>query len=197
MPFACLPPTQITGLVLAGGQGRRMGGADKGLMDFRGKPLAAWAVAGLKPQVGSVLISANRNREIYETLGAKVLPDLLPDFPGPLAGLHAGLTRATTPWLAACPCDTPFLPPDLVARLAFALSQSAAPLAVARLGGRPQPAFMLCRKEVLGSLAAWLQAGERRVAAWQQSLGALPVDFDDCPAAFANFNTPEDLLRPD
>jgi molybdopterin-guanine dinucleotide biosynthesis protein A len=183
----------ISGLILAGGMGRRMGGADKGLLLLHGRPLAALSLERIKPQVGKVFISANRNLEAYAALGAEVLPDLLPDYPGPLAGIHAALTRIETPWLATCPCDSPYLSSDLVERLMAAASASNAPLAVAKTGGRAQPAFMLCRRELLPALTAWLQSGNRRVGAWQESLGVAQADFEDCPEAFANFNTPEDL----
>ncbi|MDD5297111.1 MAG: molybdenum cofactor guanylyltransferase [Rhodocyclaceae bacterium] len=183
----------ITGLVLAGGMGRRMGGADKGLLLLHGRPLAALTLARLKPQVGRLFISANRNLEAYAALGAEVLPDLLPDYPGPLAGIHAALARIGTHWLATSPCDSPDLPSDLVARLMAAALAADAPLAVARTAGRSQPAFMLCRRELLPSLTAYLESGQRRVGAWQASEGAAQADFDDCAEAFANFNTPEDL----
>jgi molybdopterin-guanine dinucleotide biosynthesis protein A len=183
----------ISGLILAGGRGRRMGGTDKGLLLVHGRPLAALSLERLKPQVGKVFISANRNLEAYAALGAEVLPDLLPDYPGPLAGIHAALTRIQTPWLAACPCDSPYLPADLVARLMQAALASNAPLAVAKTAGRSQPAFMLCRRDLLPALTIWLQSGNRRVGAWQESQGAAQADFADCPEAFANFNTPEDL----
>lgn len=183
----------ITGLILAGGMGRRMGGADKGLLLLHGRPLAALSLERLRPQVGQLFISANRNLATYATMGAEVLPDLLPDYPGPLAGIHAALSRIETSWLATCPCDSPYLPSDLVERLMAAASASNAPLAVAKTAGRSQPAFMLCRRELLPALTAWLQSGNRRVGAWQASQGATQADFEDCPEAFANFNTPEDL----
>jgi len=190
-----LPLKNITGLVLAGGMGRRMGGADKGLLLLHGRTLAALTLERLAPQVGSVLISANRNQETYAALGAPVLPDLLPDYPGPLAGLHAALSCIETPWLATCPCDSPYLPPDLVARLAEAALASGAPLAVARTEGQNQPAFMLCRRELLPTLTAYLLAGNRKFSAWQEAQGAVAADFEDCPDAFTNFNTPEDLQQ--
>ena len=113
-------PGDITGLILAGGMGRRMGGADKGLLLLHGRPLAALSLERLRPQVGSLFISANRNLDIYAALGPEVLPYLLPDYPGPLAGIHAALSRIETPWLATCPCDSPYLPSDLVERLTAA-----------------------------------------------------------------------------
>lgn len=184
----------ITGLILAGGQGRRMGGADKGLVDYRGRPLAAWTLERLRPQVGAVLISANRNQDIYGAWGAEVIGDRLPDYPGPLAGVHAALQHMHTPWLVTCPCDSPFLPLDLVSRLARALEGEGVPMAVAHSSGKSQPAFMLVHRRVLMDLDAYLAAGERRFTAWQGRLGAKAVNFEDRPTAFANFNTPEDLI---
>ena len=184
--------TDITGLLLAGGQGRRMGGADKGLLDFRGRPLAAWTLERLEPQVGTLLISANRNMERYGAFGCAVLTDELPDYAGPLAGLHAALGVAKTPWVATCPCDSPFLPLDLVARLTQALEASPAPLAFVRTGDGPQPVFMLCHRDLRDSLGDFLAGGGRRIRSWQAEQGALPVDFADA-SAFANFNTLAEL----
>lgn len=190
----------ITGLVLAGGEGRRMGGLDKGQQLFRGHSLTSWVLARLTPQVSGVIISANRNTEAYASHGWPVVTDQIDaaaqsaPFAGPLAGVLAGLRCAETNWVMTCPCDTPFFPEDLVARLAAALSQGS-PLAVAWCHGRPEPAFMLCRQDLAQPLAAYLASGERRFSAWQQGLAAARVDFDDCPEAFANFNTLADLAR--
>ncbi len=190
-----IPVSEITGLLLAGGQGSRMGGVDKGLQVFRGRPLAAWTLERLAPQVSSVLISANRNLDHYAAFGGTVVKDELPDYAGPLAGLHAALGQTKTPWLATCPCDSPFLPPDLVAILAAALTESGAPLAVVRTPDGPQPVFMLCRRELRDSLGAFLAAGGRRIRSWQDAQGALQLDFDDS-RPFANFNTLADLDLP-
>lgn len=186
-------PAEITGLVLAGGRGRRMGGVDKGLVAFRGRPLVEHALERLQPQVGELLISANQNRDAYARYGHPVLGDALPGHLGPLAGLHAGLMRAATPLLVAVPCDSPHFPLDLVARLAAAMEQADAPLAVARTGGRDQPVFMLCRRGLLAGLAAFLEAGGRKIDAWYAALAPARVDFDDVPDAFANANTLDEL----
>ena len=185
----------ITGLLLAGGQGSRMGGVDKGLQDFRGRPLAAWTLERLAPQVSTLLISANRNLPDYTALGGKVVTDDIPGYAGPLAGLHAALGATRTSWLATCPCDSPFLPPDLVATLAAALARSHAPLAVVRTAEGPQPVFMLCRRDLRDSLGTFLAGGGRRIRSWQDAQGALQVDFADS-RPFANFNTLADLQNP-
>lgn len=182
----------ITGLILAGGAGRRMGGADKGLLKYRGQPLIRLAINRLAPQVDQLLISANRNLETYRELGYPVLSDAEADFPGPLAGLLAGLEACTTPWLMCVPCDGPEFPPDLVARLMEAAETALAPMAVARTAAGLQPTFQLCHRRTLPALRAYLASGERRVSAWCRQQGACEVMFDNA-AAFSNFNSPEAL----
>lgn len=183
----------ITGIVLAGGRGRRMGGADKGLLPLKGRPLVAHVAERLAPQVGSLLINANRNRDDYARLGWPVIEDLLPGQAGPLAGLQAGLAACATPWLAAVPCDAPRLPADLVPRLAAALAQRPGALAAAPFAdGRLQSAFLLCRRECLPPLAGFLAAGGRKLEDWLRSVAVVEVPFAD-GAAFANLNTPEEL----
>jgi molybdopterin-guanine dinucleotide biosynthesis protein A len=185
----------ITGVILAGGQGRRMGGADKGLQELGGRPMAAHVLERLAPQVGAVLISANRNLERYAALGCPVLPDNLHGYAGPLAGLQAALARVATPLLVSVPCDSPRLPADLVVRLHRALEAESAELAVARCGDRVHRAFCLLRRELLPRLDAFLATGERRVGLWHASLKVAEVAFDDEAAAFGNINTPEELAR--
>ncbi|MFZ5511262.1 MAG: molybdenum cofactor guanylyltransferase MobA [Pseudomonadota bacterium] len=183
----------ITGLVLAGGLGRRMGGVDKGLRPFRGKPMVAWALERLRPQVDTILINANQNLEAYQAFGHPVISDRIGGFAGPLAGLHAGLLAATTPLLVTVPCDSPFLPADLVARLAAARAAQDADLAVARTGDQPHPVFSLVRREVLDSLSRFLEGGGRKIDAWYSALRVVEVAFDDEAEAFANINTPQEL----
>lgn len=186
---------RITGVVLAGGQGRRMGGVDKGLLELHGRPLAAWAAERLAPQVDELLISANRNGERYAALGHRVVGDRIPDFAGPLAGLHAALDAAAYPLVATVPCDSPFLPVDLVLRLFSGLTASGADVAVARAGGRMHPVFCLCRRDLEPHLAAYLASGERRMAGWHATLKVAEIAFDDEAEAFANLNTGEELSR--
>jgi molybdopterin-guanine dinucleotide biosynthesis protein A len=184
----------ITGLVLAGGLGRRMGNVDKGLQLLRGKPLAAWVVERLEPQVGVLLINANQNADAYAHFGSGIVPDRIGGFAGPLAGLHAGLSTSSTALLASVPCDAPFLPLDLVERLHEGLESARAEVAVARAGGRLQPVFALMRRGVLGSLGDFVAAGGSSVSAWLASLPTATVDFADADA-FANVNTREELDR--
>lgn len=186
---------QITGVVLAGGLGRRMGRVDKGLQDFNGRPLVQWVLERLKPQVDEMLISANQNLARYAEFGCPVLADRVPDFAGPLAGLHAAMLRACTPLLVSVPCDSPFLPADLVQRLHAALEADGAELAVARTADQVHRAFALARRELLPHLEAFLASGERRLGLWHASLRVAEVAFDDNPDSFSNINTPEDLAR--
>ncbi len=184
---------EVTGVILAGGQGRRMGGADKGLQLLDGRPLAQWVLDRLAPQVASVLISANRNLPRYAGFGCAVLTDRIPDSAGLLTGLHAALARSATPLLQTVPCDSPFLPDDQVARLHAELAGQGAQLAVARSGGRVHRAFCLLRCDLAPRLDAFLASGERKVGLWHASLDTVEVDFDDAAAAFANLNTMDDL----
>ncbi|MDR2711237.1 MAG: molybdenum cofactor guanylyltransferase [Burkholderiales bacterium] len=239
----------ITGLILSGGQGRRVGGVDKGLLLLDHRPLIAHAVARLRPQVGALFINANRNLSRYAAFGYPVISDIRPSlcgrqnaaptpsparrdaeggvpyalplpqvgegkecadlnqkhsvdgltnqpadqFMGPLAGLHAGLCEARTPWVATAPCDCPLLPRDLVARLYAAAQQHDAPLAVAKTGDRLHPVFALAHRCLLPDLIAYLSGGERKVALWFARAGGIEVAFDDQSEAFRNINTPSDL----
>ncbi|MBR4736336.1 MAG: molybdenum cofactor guanylyltransferase [Rhodocyclaceae bacterium] len=188
------PRAQITGLVLAGGQGRRVGGQDKGRMTWGGSPLAEHALARLRPQVGALLVSANRNLAQYAQGGVPVLPDVYAGFQGPLAGLHAGLSDCATPWLVTVACDVPNFPPDLVARLWQ--GKGDAPAAYAVCGDRAQPTFALYARTLLPTLETFLASGERRLRAWLTTLGAAAVRFDD-EAAFVNLNREGDFVAGD
>ena len=185
--------TPVTGVVLAGGLGRRMGGVDKGLKVLLGKPMVQWVIERFAPQVDELLINANQNIDTYAAQGHRVIPDAIGGYAGPLAGLHRGLTEARHPLVATVPCDSPFLPLDLVARLRHALDEQNAALAVARTGEQPHPVFCLCRRDVLGSLTAFLESGGRKIDAWYSALKIVEVPFDEAEA-FSNINT-EDELR--
>jgi len=187
---------KITGILLAGGQGRRMGGVDKGLQLLRGKPMAQHVIERFAPQVDELLINANQNIEQYQALGYRVIPDAIGGFVGPLAGLHRGLSEAAHPLVVTAPCDSPFLPLDLVAKLHAALEQQNAELAVARTGDQPHPVFCLCRKSVLPGLTAFLEGGGRKIDWWYAQLKVADVDFVD-EAAFRNINTREELSAND
>lgn len=183
----------ITGLVLAGGQGRRMGSVDKGFVELDGRPLVSHVIARLAPQVATLVINANRSAERYAAYGYPVVPDAIGGFAGPLAGLHAGLAAATTPFVATSPCDSPFLPGDLVARLAGAFDAQAIDIAVARTFAQPHPVFALARRALLPHLAQFLERGGRKIDAWYASLPMVEVAFDDEADAFRNINTPAEL----
>jgi molybdopterin-guanine dinucleotide biosynthesis protein A len=186
-------PPSVTGLILAGGQGRRMGDVDKGLQLLRGRPLVAWVLERFGPQVDEVLVSANRNLERYATFGARVLADDIGDFAGPLAGLERGMSAAAGELIATAPCDSPFLPQDLVERLHARLLDAGAELAVARTGAQVHPVFCLCKRSLHPHLRAFLAAGGRKVGAWQAALHRVEVAFDDEEAAFGNINTLAEL----
>ena len=188
-----IPRSEITGIVLAGGQGRRMGGVDKGWVELEGRPMIAHVLARLAPQVADVLINANQNLDRYAGFGLPVVPDAVGGFAGPLAGLHAGMTRATHPHVVTVPCDSPFLPLDLVARLARGLEDGRAELAVAKTFDQPHPVFCLVRRDVLPHLAAFLETGGRKIDAWYATLSVVEVAFDDESDAFRNINTTDEL----
>lgn len=186
---------KITGVVLAGGLGRRMGGIDKGLQTLRGQPLVHWVVERLAPQVDELLINANQNGERYAAFGHRVVADEIPDFAGPLAGLHAALSAAAHPLVATAPCDSPFLPADLISRLFSALTATGADLAVARTFDQPHPVFCLCKRDALPHLTEFLAGGGRKIDRWYGTLKVVEVAFDDEADAFENINTREELGR--
>ena len=184
---------RITGLILAGGKGSRMGGVDKGLQSFRGKRLVDHVYERLAPQVGGVVINANQNHDEYRTFGVRVVSDAIGGFAGPLAGLHAGLSVSKRPFLASVPCDSPFLPADLVERLFARIDATGAELAVAKTGDQPHPVFSLVRRGVLDHLTEFLKGGGRKIDAWYATLNVVEVGFDDEAEAFSNINTLEEL----
>ncbi|MGB5082908.1 MAG: molybdenum cofactor guanylyltransferase MobA [Burkholderiales bacterium] len=183
----------VTGLILAGGKGSRMGGVDKGLQSFRGKRLVDHVYERLAPQVGGVIINANQNQDEYRTFGVRVVSDAIGGFAGPLAGLHAGLSVSKRSFLASVPCDSPFLPADLVERLYQRIDETGAELALAKTGDQPHPVFSLMRRGVLDHLADFLKNGGRKIDAWYATLNVVEVAFDDEADAFSNINTREEL----
>lgn len=196
--MAGIDPEDVTGLVLAGGRGSRMGGVDKGLQSYRGIPLALHALLRLQPQVGHVMISANRNLSAYESMGAPVWPDSIDGYAGPLAGLLTGLEHVETTWLVTVPCDTPNFPADLVSRLTEAAAARNADIAMAvtREEGqiRKQPVFCLIRSSLLESLVAFLNEGERKFDRWTARHQTVEVEFEDA-AVFFNANTSDELRQ--
>ncbi len=197
----------ITGLILAGGRGSRMGGVDKGLQAFHGTPLALHALHRLQPQVGHCMLNANRNLASYAAFGAPVHTDVLPDYAGPLAGFLTGLTHCTTQWLLTVPCDSPCFPTDLAQRMTTtaALTDAFIVLAVGPELGRdgslqlrPQPVFALLHHSLLASLERFVANGGRKIDAWTQQHRQALCHFDqphDEPHAFANANTLQELAQ--
>lgn len=189
---------QITGLILAGGRGSRMGHVDKGLQQFRGAPMVLHVITRLSPQVGPMIINANQNLSPYESFGLPVWPDELSGFEGPLAGLQTGLTHCETDYLVTAPCDSPFLPHDLVERLGTALQEKEAELAVAFTGEgdtlQRHSVFMLMKTSVLPHLTQFLQSGERKIEKWYRGLHHVEVHFPN-EDAFRNINTLDELRR--
>lgn len=185
----------VTGVILAGGRGSRLGGIDKGLTPFNARPLVEWVMDRIAPQVDELLISANRNLDRYARYGHRVITDEAADFAGPLAGLQAAMRHASHDWVLCVPCDTPDLPADLVARLREALHGTTHDIAVAITTDGLHPTVTLTRRSLLVALDAFLASGQRRARDWitQQSYVAAPFE----PAArFANLNTPTSLLPP-
>ncbi|NYT71097.1 molybdenum cofactor guanylyltransferase [Halomonas sp. QX-2] len=192
------PTHDLTGMVLAGGEGRRMGGRDKGLEPFAGLPLVGHVVKRLEGQVAELLINANRNADAYRFFADRVIADLVMDgaeggFKGPLMGIYSGLRAAKTPWLLVVPCDSPALPDDLVARMVKGIGQH--DIAVAFDGDRLHPVVALLRTSLADDLAATLAEGERKIDRWYARHAWCKVDMSDCPDAFANLNTEEEKLH--
>ena len=193
--YSCIMPPHdpITAILLAGGAGRRMGGEDKGLLKLKDKPLTEWVLARIQPQVDEIVISANRNLERYRAFGFPVLPDKTEGYAGPLAGIARGLLDAQHDLILSVPCDTPFLPDDLVARLYAALHSGDYDLAVPVIAGAGQHAICLMRRRVGANLALYLSQGGRKVQEWQAGLKCAHADFSDAAPFFVNLNQPEQL----
>lgn len=183
----------ITGVILAGGRGRRMQGADKGLVMFEGRPLIEHVISALRPQVGAILISVNRNQARYREYGYPVIADDDDNFSGPLAGMARGMAAATTPCILAVPCDAPRLPATLAEDLCRALLAQHARLSVVHDGTRVQPVFALLHRTLLADLQYYLASGGRRVDAWTAQQSAATADFSAQPEAFMNLNTVAEL----
>ncbi|MGO1426498.1 MAG: molybdenum cofactor guanylyltransferase MobA [Halomonas sp.] len=196
------PIKELTGMILAGGEGRRMGGRDKGLEPFAGLPLVGHVVKRLEGQVAELLINANRNADTYQFFADRVIADLVMDgaeegFKGPLMGIYSGLRAAKTPWLLVVPCDSPALPDDLVARMVAGIASESGDcdIAVAFDGERLHPVVALLRTSLADDLAATLAEGERKIDRWYARHAWRRVDMSDCPEAFANLNTEEEKMR--
>jgi molybdenum cofactor guanylyltransferase len=190
--------SDVTGLILAGGRGSRMGSVDKGLQAFRGKPMVLHAIERLSPQVGGIMINANQNLAVYKEFGVPVFSDEIEGFAGPLAGLQTGLLHCRSPFLVTVPCDSPFFPMDLVVKMGSALLAQNADLAVAVTENdgqeQPHPVFCLLRATLLPHLNEFLQSGQRKIDKWYASLNVVPVYFAD-EEAFSNINTVDELTK--
>lgn len=183
----------ITGVVLAGGRATRMGGVDKGLQLLNGRPLWRHVADSLEPQVGRLVISANRNLEYWHTSGYAVYRDTQADFPGPLAGMLAIMQQVDSPWFVFCPCDTPFIPSFLVER--FVQQKASAPVVWVHDGERDHPAVALVHRQIIPELGTYLAHGERRVMVFMRQVGGHPVNFSDVKSAFINVNTLDELQQ--
>lgn len=190
-----LTKNMLTALILAGGQARRMDGQDKGMIKLNDKPLIQHVLEGIAPQVGFVIINANRNLDYYATFGCPVITDEFAGFQGPLAGMASGLRAVDTPFMVTVPCDSPFIPADLVKRLYLKLAEDKAELCVAHDGERMHPVFLLMKSDLLDSLIDFLKSGERKIDLWFNNHKLAVADFSDKPDIFTNINTPDELTR--
>lgn len=183
----------ITGVILAGGQARRMEGQDKGLVLLNNKPMIEYVIDTINPQVGYLLINANRNHDIYGAYGFDIVSDELSGYCGPLAGMASSLNKAKTTYMLTTPCDSPFIPKDLVKRLITSLEEEDADISVAHNGERMQPVFCLMKKDLLSSMTDFLNLGERKIDKWFNQHNLAIADFSDIPETFDNLNTLEDI----
>ncbi|GMQ83589.1 MAG: molybdenum cofactor guanylyltransferase [Gammaproteobacteria bacterium] len=190
-----IPTTEISALVLAGGRGNRMGGMDKGLISIAGKPAIEHVLQRLRPQLETILISANRNLERYARYGYPVIEDTLSEFPGPLAGIAAGLHACNTKYLLCMPVDAPLLGDQYVVRMKTCLEKTGGPACVAEFNGKPEPVFCLLHKCHEQTLLEYLGQGKRSVQVWLKKIGAHVVDFNDSPDQFININLEQDQQK--
>jgi molybdenum cofactor guanylyltransferase len=190
-----LTKQDVTAVILAGGKGRRMDGKDKGLVELADRPLIEYVIDAIKPQVGRIILNANRNQQQYAVYGYPVITDTLDDFQGPLAGFYSAMKNVSSSHIVTLPCDGPLLPADLVARLIAALDEKAAEIAVAHDGERMQPVYSLIPVSLMSSLNAFLDSGERKIDLWYKQLQVALADFSDCPETFRNINTADQRDR--
>ncbi len=189
-------PHEITGVILAGGRATRMGGEDKGLIQFRGNYLIHHVITALRPQVTHLLLNANRNQQRYQQLSdLTIISDLIADYPGPLAGIATGLSHATTEHVIFVPCDSPLIPHDLVAQLYFAMQQHNARISTVMIDGWMQPVFSLLQRRLLPDLLEFLNSGQRKVEIWYRQHPLATVDFSAHADAFVNLNSPQELAQ--
>jgi molybdopterin-guanine dinucleotide biosynthesis protein A len=186
---------KITGVVLAGGRGQRFGGQDKGLILFQKKPLIEQVLARFVPQVDEIIINANRNLEHYQCYGHRLISDVMPDYPGPLAGIFSAMQQMTHDWLLSAPCDTPFLPEQLAQRFRQAHQHQPHGAYVATIGEKMQPVFTLLHRCLQPKIQAYLSQSQRKVGLFLQQQQAISVDFSDVSSGFSNINCPQDCRQ--
>jgi molybdenum cofactor guanylyltransferase len=189
---SAIPCNDITAVILAGGKARRMDGQDKGLITLHGRPMVDYIIRALQPQAGHILINANRNAEQYAAFGLPVIADMLGDYFGPLVGMASGMNATDTTFIVTVPCDSPFIPDNLVEMLYRALAENEADISVAHDGERMQPVFALLRCSLLPGLLAYLDEGGRKIDTWYGQQRLALADFSGSPDTFLNLNTPED-----
>ncbi len=187
--------SQVEAVILAGGRARRMGGEDKGLVELKGQPMIRYAIDRLQPQTADLMINANRNQQAYEAFGFPVFCDEQEGFHGPLSGMVSALKRTKAGYLLTAPCDCPLLPTDLASRMVAELESQGADMAVASDGERHQPVVLLLKPELLDSMQAFLDAGDRKIDLWYTQHKVAVVSFADQPMAFVNVNTPEQIQQ--
>ena len=190
-----MPIDDITGVILAGGLARRMGGIDKGLIPLNGKPMVEHIIDAIRPQVGTLVINANRNHDDYRRYGLPVIPDRMGDYFGPLVGMASALEASDTPYLLTVPCDSPLIPADLAERLYRKLRETGAEISVVHDGERMQPVFALLHRDTLPSLLAYLEEGGRKIDTWYVQHRLALVDFSDRRELGLNVNTPDEQAR--
>jgi len=186
---------QVTGIVLAGGRGNRMGAIDKGLVNYRGKPMIASVLETLEQALDKIVISANRNIDAYRKFGYPVTSDSTREFAGPLAGMQSGLALTTTPYAFIVPCDTPGINTEILLRLFDRLGENASGLAVASINSKIEPVVLLLETNLLQSINSFIARGERKTGLWVQEQSGIPVDFSDHAEWFYNINRPEDMVQ--
>ena len=186
---------RLTGVILAGGQARRMHGQDKGLLQLNNTSLISLIIDRFEDQVGTILINANRNLDEYGQFQYPVISDALSGYCGPLAGIASALQSCKTDYLVTVPCDSPFIPEDLVIRLAASMQEQQADISVAMTGERMQPVFSMIKTDLLSSLQNYLGSGERKIDKWYSQHPLAKTDFSDQPDPFMNINTPEQLRQ--
>ena len=185
----------ITGIILAGGQARRMGGQDKGLIELAHKPMIEYVLNSIEPQVDDIIINANRNQAVYGRYGFAVVADQIGGYCGPLAGMASGLQAAKTPFVVTVPCDSPLIPDDLVQKLYSTLQDEDAEICTALSNGRLQPVFTVMKTEVLSSMLDFLNNGERKIDKWFEQHRLAIADFSEQPDTFININSAEELAE--